>query len=126
MHRKRCASHRHDYTPETVTDFPFGGDTMLRFCSFVLAAVLLGSCQPQPAPGSSSPTGQTVVIGGDSVMVGHGDTVMVGHGDTVMVGHGDSISKNGVWMRRCHFEFEWWQPMNVHKTKVVYLICPKA
>jgi hypothetical protein len=107
---------------------------MLRFCFVVLAVGILGGCQSQPTSGSSSTTGQTVVIGGDSVMIGHGDSVMIGHGDTVMVGHGDSVmighgdsvKRNGVWMRRCRFEIEWWQPFGAHKTKVVALRCPRA
>ena len=89
-------------------------------CWLIFVAATLGCSQSERA----QTTGQTVVIGRDSVIIGHGDSVIF-RGDSVIVGHGDTTKLNSVQVRRCHFEFTWYQPLDVHTIKAVYLECPR-
>ncbi|HET9697749.1 MAG TPA: hypothetical protein VFP40_12840 [Terriglobales bacterium] len=97
------------------------------FCGAVLVAITAacGTRNSGEAPTvAAQATGQVVVIGRDSVIVGHGDSVIFRR-DSVIVGHGDTITLAGVLKRRCHFEFTWYQPMDAHTAKTVTLVCPK-
>jgi hypothetical protein len=96
------------------------------FFGLVLVAITTGC--PQRGAGTAQTsaaqsTGPTVVIGRDSVILGHGDSLILRR-DSVIVGHGDTITRAGVAQRLCHFEFTWYQPMAAHTAKTVTLVCP--